>query len=111
MSGAIPVDKKHIVVLEIYGKKTKAEYDAWPRADRFAFWINSYNAFTVRLVLFTLVPTGFISLLPVTALRDRDPAATFLVLGAAILYAAIAVFVFERGLRRYASGNRVLELR
>jgi hypothetical protein len=33
------------------------------------------------------------------------------VLAAAIGYGALAVHVFERGLRRYASGNRILELR
>lgn len=27
------------------------DYARWPRADRIAFWINAYNAFTVRLIL------------------------------------------------------------
>jgi hypothetical protein len=30
---------------------TKAEFDAWTREQRFAFWINAYNAYTIRLVL------------------------------------------------------------
>jgi hypothetical protein len=33
------------------------------------------------------------------------------VLAAAVGYGALAVWIFERGLRRYASGNRILELR
>lgn len=30
---------------------TPAEFDAWPRADRLAFLINAYNAWTVELIL------------------------------------------------------------
>ena len=67
--------------------------------------------FTVRLVLFTLVPAAFVSLLPVEAVREGDPWKGLAVLGAALVYAALAVAIFERGLRRYESGNRLLELR
>lgn len=68
-------------------------------------------SFTVRMILFTLFPTAFISLLPVEAVRDADPLKVLAMIGAAFLYGAIAVGVFQRGLRRYASGNRILELR
>ncbi|WP_119461364.1 ABC-2 family transporter protein [Rhodospirillaceae bacterium SYSU D60014] len=67
--------------------------------------------FTVRLVLFTVFPTAFVTLLPVEAVREADPLKALAVLGAAVFYAGLAVTVFNRGLRRYASGNRLLELR
>ena len=68
-------------------------------------------SFTVRLVLFTLFPTAFVSFLPVETVRDADPLKVVAMIGAAVIYGAIAVAAFECGLRRYASGNRILELR
>ena len=41
--------------------------------------------------------------IPVTSRR--------VLLAAAAVYAGIALLIFERGLRRYASGNRMVELR
>jgi ABC-2 type transport system permease protein len=62
----------------------------------------------VRLVLFTLLPVAFMSQVPVEAIREADPAKALSVVAAAILYGALAVVVFDRGLRRYASGNRMV---
>ena len=66
---------------------------------------------TVRLALFTVFPTAFVGLLPVEAVRDPDPLKMLALLAAALIYAALAVIVFGRGLRRYASGNQMVELR
>jgi len=71
---------------------------------------NAYG-FLVRLVLFTVFPAAYIGLLPVEAVRDHSLIQALGVLAAAVAYGALAVWVFERGLRRYASGNRILELR
>jgi hypothetical protein len=38
-------------VLDDYSKVTKAEFDAWSKAQQQAFLINAYNAFTVELIL------------------------------------------------------------
>jgi ABC-2 type transport system permease protein len=76
-----------------------------------AFYPQHPFSFTVRVILFTLVPTAFVSFLPVAAIRDADPWKVLAMIGAAALYGTIAVVVFQRGLRRYASGNRILELR
>lgn len=38
-------------VLDIMSAVPRAEFDAWPRAQRMAFLINAYNAFTVELIL------------------------------------------------------------
>ena len=76
-----------------------------------AYYPQHPYGFLVRLALFTVFPTAFISLVPVEAVRDHSALKALAVLGAAFVYAGLAVLVFERGLRRYGSGNRVLELR
>lgn len=42
-------------MLDAYTKKlsstSKKEYDGWKRDEQFAFWINTYNAFTLKLIL------------------------------------------------------------
>jgi membrane protein DedA with SNARE-associated domain len=37
--------------LQALGSVCREGYDTWSRAQRLAFWINAYNAYTVRLVL------------------------------------------------------------
>jgi ABC-2 type transport system permease protein len=76
-----------------------------------AFYPQHPFGFTVRLMLFTVFPTAFVGLLPVLAIRDPDPMKVLALLAAAAVYAGIALLIFERGLRRYASGNRMVELR
>lgn len=76
-----------------------------------AFYPQHPFSFPVRVLLLTLIPAGFIAALPVEALRDSDPLKAAALLIAAVVYATIAAAVFERGLKRYASGNRILELR
>ena len=69
-----------------------------------------YAAF-IRILLMTVFPTALIALLPVEAVREGSIGkATAVILGAAV-YAWLAKWVFDRGLRSYASGNRMLELR
>ncbi len=38
-------------VLDAFTAVPKADFDAWPKAERMAFLINAYNAFTVELIL------------------------------------------------------------
>ncbi|MBV9522025.1 MAG: ABC-2 family transporter protein, partial [Alphaproteobacteria bacterium] len=76
-----------------------------------AFYPQHPFGFAVRLMLFTFFPTAFVALLPVEAVREADPVKITALLAAAALYACLAVIVFERGMRRYTSGNRMLELR
>lgn len=61
----------------------------------------------LKVVLFTLIPGGFISFLPVTLLREFNPWLFLAVLGGAGIYVSLATFVFYRGLRVYESGNRI----
>ena len=61
----------------------------------------------VRVVLFTAIPAGFIAYVPVRFLREWEPWQLASLAAGATLYALLAWWVFERGLRRYESGNLV----
>jgi ABC-type uncharacterized transport system permease subunit len=62
----------------------------------------------IRVLLFRLVPAGFISHLPVELLRTFEPWRMAAVLGFTVLSVVLAIFVFRLGLRRYESGNLVV---
>lgn len=57
-------------------------------------------------VMFTLIPAGIISYLPVTLIRDFTWESVLLLIGSSILFLMAAFAFFFRGLRRYESGNR-----
>jgi len=62
----------------------------------------------LRIVLFTLIPAGFISFLPVEIIRSFSwKELGFLLLGV-LSYTSLALFIFSAGLRRYESGNRLV---
>jgi ABC-2 type transport system permease protein len=65
----------------------------------------------VKVILLTVVPAGFVAFLPVEAFRTMDLAMMAALAAAALGYGIVAVTVFNMGLRRYASGNRMLEVR
>jgi ABC-2 type transport system permease protein len=60
----------------------------------------------LRLVLFTLLPAGFVGYLPVRILHTPSLASMAILLLVAIAYLCVAVLLFDRGLRRYSSGSR-----
>ncbi len=60
----------------------------------------------LRLVLFTVLPAGFVGYMPVRILHAPSFTNVAILVGVAIGYVCIAVWVFDRGLRRYASGSR-----
>ena len=59
----------------------------------------------VKLVLFSVIPAGFVSYLPVEALRALSWEYAAVALGGAVGILALSAAVFYRGLRRYESGN------
>ncbi len=71
---------------------------------------HSFGA-VLKIILYSVFPTAFIGLLPVEAIREASMLKGLGVLGAAVVYAGLAYWIFNWGLRRYASGNRFLELR
>lgn len=58
-----------------------------------------------KLVLFTVIPAGFISYLPIGLLRQTDVRFLLGVVAMAGALTAGGTWLFYRGLRRYASGN------
>ena len=60
----------------------------------------------LRLALFTLLPAGFVGYVPARLVQRPSIADALLLTAAAAGYLAIGAAVFNRGLRRYASGSR-----
>jgi len=76
-------------------------------------WVITFSVYpqtiftgAMRVMLFTVIPAGFIGYLPVELLRAFRPELLVFLLAGTLAYAALACFVFARGLRRYESGNR-----
>ena len=60
----------------------------------------------LRFVLFSLIPAGFIGYLPLSLVRNSSLESLIPVVGGALGYGGLAIFVFYSGLRHYQSGNR-----
>ncbi|MFD2333949.1 ABC transporter permease [Cohnella sp. GCM10020058] len=58
-----------------------------------------------KIILFTVVPAGFIGYMPIGLMRDFNPAFAAAAFGAAAIFFAFGAFLFRAGLARYASGN------
>lgn len=61
----------------------------------------------VKIVLFTLIPAGFINSVPVKVVREFDPLFFLGLIGASTFFLAVANYVFNSGLKQYESGNLV----
>jgi ABC-2 type transport system permease protein len=94
----------------------------WPRALGFCehlyemfvmvtYYPQHAYGFGARLLLLTVFPAALIGFLPAEAVRAHSALLLIAVVAAAAVYAGLALLVFNRGLHRYASGNRVVELR
>ena len=66
--------------------------------------MNIFNG-VVRLLLFTIIPAGFISFVPLQLLQQFNWLLLGGMIGFTLLIVGVAVGVFELGLRRYESGN------
>lgn len=94
----------------------------WPRALGFCehlyemfvmvtYYPQHAYGFGTRLLLLTVFPAALIGFLPAEAVRAHSVLLLMTVTAAAVVYAGLALLVFNLGLHRYASGNRVVELR
>lgn len=63
-----------------------------------------FNGWT-RVILFTLIPAGFIAEVPVDLVRRFAVQDLIIMVAAAIVFLTIAWVIFHRGLRKYESGN------
>lgn len=61
---------------------------------------------TMKVLLFTVIPAGFISHLPVEVVREFSWTTLAIALAGTAVYVVLALVAFRRGLRRYESGNR-----
>lgn len=60
----------------------------------------------LRLLLFTLVPAGFVGYVPAQLIRSPSISGAVELIAAAGVYALVAAWVFARGLRAYCGGSR-----
>ncbi|HKF72460.1 MAG TPA: ABC-2 family transporter protein [Stellaceae bacterium] len=94
----------------------------WPRAVGFCehlyemfvmvtYYPQHAYGFGARVLLLTVFPAALIGFLPAEAIRRHSALLVAAVMAAAAIYAGLALAVFNLGLRRYASGNRFVDLR
>lgn len=62
----------------------------------------------IKVVLFTVLPAGFITTLPVELVREFQWVGFLQLLGGAIFFLGSAVLLFRAGLKRYESGNLMM---
>lgn len=91
--------------------------NAAPFADQWFFGLITFSTYpavifdgAIKLILFTLLPAGFVSYLPVESLRSFSLGHAALAAAGSMAVLAAGVIVFYRGLRRYESGN-LMEMR
>lgn len=79
---------------------------AWDFLITFSIYPRPLFAGFLKILLFTLIPAGFIGYLPVELVRNFEWTGLAAAVGGAAGYVALALWVFGLGLRRYESGNR-----
>jgi len=86
--------------------------NAQPLADQWRFAMVNFSTYPaslfdgpIRFLLYTVVPAGFVSFLPIQALHDLSIREAGLSLLGSLAFTAVATFLFYEGLRRYESGN------
>jgi ABC-2 type transport system permease protein len=62
---------------------------------------------TMKVLLFTVIPAGFVSYLPVATLKSMSMGDLFVAASGAVAVLGIGAGVFYHGLRRYESGNLI----
>ncbi len=70
----------------------------------FSSYPGSIYSGATKVIAYTVLPAGFIVLAPVRLLRDPNLQTLAVVVGSAVVYAAIAAATFSLGLRRYRRG-------
>ncbi len=61
----------------------------------------------VRVLILTIIPAGFVGSIPVELLNNFNWQWLLLSILVAIVFFAIAIFVFKKGLKKYESGNLI----
>jgi ABC-2 type transport system permease protein len=88
------------------GKVETVARQLWELLITFSLYPEPLFGGMLRLVLFTVLPAGFVGYVPVRVVHTPSLEGVALLVMGAGAYLAVAVLVFERGLGRYASGSR-----
>ena len=88
------------------GKVETIARQLWDLLITFSMYPEPLFGGVLRVVLFTILPAGFVGYLPVAIVRAPSTLQVCLLILAAAAYLTLAAFVFGRGLRRYTSGSR-----
>lgn len=64
---------------------------------------------TVKVILFTAIPAGFISMVPVRLLHEFNLFWGMITILVALIWLVIAYVTFYKGLKRYESGNLMIQ--
>jgi ABC-2 type transport system permease protein len=70
----------------------------------FSFYPIDVFGSTLKLVLYLVVPAGFVASVPARILADPDPALVMAAVAAAAVFASVGWWVFHLAVRRYTSG-------
>jgi ABC-2 type transport system permease protein len=88
------------------GKVESVATQLWDLLITFSLYPEPLFGGTLRLLLFTVLPAGFVGYLPVRMLHGASVLHVVMLMTGAIAYVCVAVLIFDRGLRRYSSGSR-----
>ena len=88
------------------GKVDTLARQLWELLVTFSLYPEPLFGGAMRLILFTLIPAGWVGWVPVRLIREMSFGTLVLLAGAACAYTLIAIVVFSHGLRRYSSGSR-----
>ena len=88
------------------GRAETVSRQLWELLITFSLYPEPLFGGALRLMLFTVLPAAFVSYLPVQIVRQPSVTVVTMLLAGSAAYLAFAVWVFGRGLRRYASGSR-----
>jgi ABC-2 type transport system permease protein len=89
-----------------FGKVDSIARQLWDLLITFSLYPEPLFGGVLRLVLFTILPAGFVGYLPARVVRESSLLDVALLAIAAAVYLVLAVLTFNAGLRRYASGSR-----
>ena len=88
------------------GRVETAARQLWELLLTFSLYPEPLFGGALRLALFTVLPAGFVGYLPARVVRDPSLQNMSMLAIGAVVYLAVAVQLFDAGLRRYTSGSR-----
>lgn len=88
------------------GKMETVSRQLWELLITFSLYPEPLFGGMLRLLLFTLLPAGFVGYVPTRLAQHPSFVQALLLAAVAATYLMIAVAVFDRGLKRYSSGSR-----